>query len=106
MRLGKGQGFEMPLRFRHGLKEIGELDSRSRYKGCGEKCILQPLSRATEAARRILPNKNIGKICGVLATVRARTYGDPDLAGGATGIRTENTVDWLTTKGSNSHIPN
>jgi hypothetical protein len=43
---------------------------RGWYEGCGEKCILQPLSRATEAARRVLPNKNVGKICGILGLLR------------------------------------
>jgi hypothetical protein len=40
---------------------------RSSYEGCGEKCILQFLSRATEAARQILSNKNIGKISAISA---------------------------------------
>jgi hypothetical protein len=45
-----------------------EPDFRSWYEGCGEKCILQSLSRATEAAHQILPNKDIGKIREILGS--------------------------------------
>jgi hypothetical protein len=40
------------------------------YKGYGEKCILQPLSKATDAARQYLPRKNIGKYRGILGSLR------------------------------------
>jgi len=46
------------------------LDCRSWYEGCGEKCILHPLSRATHTTRQILQNKNIGKIRGMLGLPR------------------------------------
>jgi hypothetical protein len=38
------------------------------YEGYGEKCILQPLSRADKATQEVLPNKNMGKIRGILST--------------------------------------
>jgi hypothetical protein len=43
-------------------------DSVLRYEGCGEKCILRPLSRAAEATRGILPDKTSAKIRGILST--------------------------------------
>lgn len=46
-------------------------DSVLRYEGCGEKCILRPLSRAAEATRGILPNETSGKIRGILTTFAA-----------------------------------
>jgi hypothetical protein len=49
-----------------------EISLVPRYEGCGEKCILQPLSRASGAARQILPDKTSGKIRGILAGFRAR----------------------------------
>ena len=42
-----------------------------RCEGCGEKCILQPLSRAAEAPRQILPDETSNKIRGILATFAA-----------------------------------
>jgi hypothetical protein len=42
-----------------------------RYEGCGEKCILRPLSRAAEAARQILPDETSGNISGLLVTFAA-----------------------------------
>lgn len=44
-----------------------------RYEGCGEKCVLQPQSRATEAARQILRDEKPSKIPGIFAAFSDRS---------------------------------
>ena len=46
-----------------------ESDFVLRYEGYGEKCILQPLSRAAEAARQILSDETLGKNRGIFETL-------------------------------------
>ena len=48
-----------------------EIKLRTACEGCGEKFILQPLSRAAEAARQILRDETSGKIRGILAASAA-----------------------------------
>lgn len=69
--LGWGEGFKWIVQ--HPLFGQGNRgsDSVPRYEGCGEKCILQPRSRAAEAARQILPNETWGKNRGILTTFSA-----------------------------------
>jgi len=71
---------------------ISELYFPRWYEGCGEKCILQPLSRATDAARHILPNKKHGQSLRNFRSLAVGRYGAPNLAGGPTEIRTHGTV--------------
>ena len=63
-----------------------------RYEACGEKCILQPLSRATEAASPNSLRRNAWQIRRILAGSEGSRYGLLKSGGGESGIRTHGTV--------------
>jgi hypothetical protein len=59
------------------FNEIGELTFRSWYRACGEKCILRPQSRTTEAALPNSPERNHRQIPGKFGYLRGQEVRRP-----------------------------